>query len=77
MTVTSLCCFIQINLDKIKYKKIFNNNLPASVNNSCNTGYSTNANYLLFLINKLHFWRDMLLVGSLRSIIIIIKAKIV
>ena len=70
MTITSLCCFIQINLDKIKYKKFFNNsnsNILLLGNNSQNT-----SNYLNILINKLHFWRDMLIVGGLRLFSIIL-----
>lgn len=41
MTITSFCGFVQLNLDKIKYKRIFNGNKNSSNSNSSGSSSSS------------------------------------
>jgi hypothetical protein len=65
MTITSLCGFLQMNFNRIRYKKVCNKNLNVNVNSPIGTN-QISSSFFKVLIHKFHFWRDMLIVGALR-----------
>ena len=54
MIITSFFGFIQINLKKIKHRRLCNRNRAKSIAASIN------------IISSCQFWRDMVIVGGLR-----------
>ena len=78
MTITSICGFVQINLDKLKYKKLCNINSTSNLlSNNANSNHGakqqlqksfTSSNFIKIIMHKIYFWRDMLIVGALRYV---------